>query len=115
MRGRPLWSSDGRGPSFTLGVIPAARSRSRNEGRADWVDMRTSSEGRGNSSRILRYLERPELDSVDLGDAVAGCGSLGSLGLSRDGGGRRSGEDFSGCGEATGGGGGGGTTVASDF
>jgi hypothetical protein len=35
VRGRPLWSSEGRGPSLTLGVYPAARSRSRNEGRAD--------------------------------------------------------------------------------
>lgn len=34
VRGRPLGSTAGRGPSLTLGVYPA-RSRSRNEGRAD--------------------------------------------------------------------------------
>lgn len=67
VRGRPLWSKEGRGPSFTFGVdeYVEARSSSRSEGRADCVDTRTSSEGRGNSSRMLRYLERPELEAGD--------------------------------------------------
>lgn len=115
VRGRPLWSTDGRGPNFTFGGMPAARSRSRSEGRADWVDIRTSSDGRGNSSKMLRYFERPELESGDLEDMVLVCDSLGlpreggARELPRDGGGRRSGEGFS-SGETVG-----GTTVASDL
>lgn len=35
VRGLPLLSTDGRGPSLTLGVKPASRSKSWSEGRAD--------------------------------------------------------------------------------
>lgn len=38
VRGRPLPSTEGRGPSFTLGLNPAARSSSRKDGLADCVD-----------------------------------------------------------------------------
>lgn len=41
VRGRPLPSTEGRGPSFTLALYPA-RSRSRTEGRADCEDWRGS-------------------------------------------------------------------------
>lgn len=102
-----------------------ARSNSRSEGRADCVDIRTSSDGRGNSSKIFRYLERLEVDSGErgvgdiVGDIVSECVSLGlpreggGLELARDGGDRRSGEGFSISGEVTEVDG--GTTVASDF
>lgn len=101
---------------MTFGWIPAARSSSRSEGLADWVDIRTSSDGRGNSSKIFRYLERSELESGDLGDMVLVWDSLGlprevgARELPREGGGRRSGEGFSASGEVVG-----GTMVASDI
>lgn len=117
MRGRPLLSTDGRGPSLTFEGYPAIRSKSRSDGREDWVDKRVSSEGRGNSSRILRGLRRPELESVDIvGDRMLHCDSLGlsrdggALELARDGGGLRSG-DVPSLGAAVVG----GTTVASDL
>lgn len=64
-------------------------------GRADCVDIRASSEGRGNSSKMFRYLdlELERLESKDLGDIVADCDSTGLTGdvaaleLARDGGG----------------------------
>lgn len=100
-----------------------ARSKSRREGRADCVDMRASSDGRGNSSRMFRYLERPELDAGDagVGDIVSEWVSLGlpreggGRELARDGGGGISREAFSTstsgeCKEGVG-----GTTVASDL
>lgn len=103
MRGLPLLSTDGRGPSLTFGMCPAARSKSRSEGRLDWVDNRASSEGRGNSSKIVRYLEleRERSDRVDLGDIFADGGSMGlpreivALELARDGGGMGSTDAFS--------------------
>jgi hypothetical protein len=123
VRGRPLWSTAGRGPSLTFGVYPAARSRSRNEGRADWVDIRTSSDGRGNSSRMFLYREYSEVtdsgDRGDVGDMALECDSLGlprergERELAREGGGLRSGEDVSTSGEVVEGGG--GTMVASDL
>lgn len=63
---------------------------------------------------MLRYLERWEPESGDFGDVVLVCDSLGlamdgARELAREGGGRRSGEDFS-SGEAVG-----GTIVASDL
>lgn len=77
---------------------------------------------------MLRYLAYSELDSLDLGDMVTDCVSLGLLPrecareLPLDGGGLRSGDAASAPGEVVGGdvGGGGevavgGTTVASDF
>ena len=129
MRGLPLLSTDGRGPSLTFGVYPAARSKSRIEGREDCVDNRASSEGRGNSSKIARYLEleRERFDFTDLGDIVADCGSMGlpreivALELARDGGGIRSTDAFSLSGDVGGSSGsnggsmGDGTRVASDL
>lgn len=35
VRGRPLLSTEGRGPSFTFWVYDPVRSRSRSEGRED--------------------------------------------------------------------------------
>lgn len=131
VRGLPLLSTDGRGPNLTFGVYPAARSKSRSEGLLDWVDNRASSEGRGNSSKIVRYLEleRERSDFMDLGDIVADCGSMGlpreivPLELARDGGGMRSTDAFSLSGDiwgssgstGTGGSMGDGTRVASDL
>lgn len=129
VRGLPLLSTDGRGPSLTFGVYPAARSKSRSEGRLDWLDNRASSEGRGNSSKIVRYLEleRERSDFMDLGDIVADCGSTGlpresvARELDRDGGGMRSTGAFSLSGDIGGSSGstgcsiGDGTKVASDL
>lgn len=129
MRGLPLLSTDGRGPSLTFGVYPAARSKSRSEGRLDWEDNRGSSEGRGNSSKMVRYLEleRERSDFTDLGDIVADWGSMGlpreivALELARDGGGMRSTDaislsgDVGGSSGSTGGSMGDGTRVASDL
>lgn len=42
VRGRPLPSTDGRGPSFTFCLCTLERSRSRRDGLADWVDLRGS-------------------------------------------------------------------------
>jgi hypothetical protein len=93
------------------------------------VDNRASSEGRGNSSKIARYLEleRERFDFTDLGDIVADCGSMGlpreivALELARDGGGIRSTDAFSLSGDVGGSSGsnggsmGDGTRVASDL
>lgn len=120
VRGLPLLSTDGRGPSLTFGLSPAARSNSRREGREDWVDFRASSEGRGNSSKMFRYLELERSESIDLGDIDAECGSMAlPLELARDGGGMMSTDAFSLSGDvggnSTGGSMGDGTTVDSDL
>jgi hypothetical protein len=42
VRGRPLPSTDGRGPSLTFGEYALVRSRSLKDGLVDWVDRRGS-------------------------------------------------------------------------